>query len=86
MPEICRFYGIIIKMFFDDHSPPHFHAEYSEHKVAIQIGSLSILSGSFPPRALGLVVEWASMHQEELIQNWQRAQDLNPIGKIDPLP
>jgi len=86
MPEICRFYGIIIKMFFDDHSPPHFHAEYAGNNVAMHIKTLSILSGSFPPRALGLVVEWASLHQEELLQNWNSAQLLKPIGKIDPLP
>ncbi len=85
MPEICRFYGIVIKMFFDDHSPPHFHAEYAEHKVAIRIETLSILTGFFPPRALGLVVEWGSLHQKELLQNWQRAQSCEPIVKIDPL-
>lgn len=57
MPEICRFYGIIIAMFFDDHNPPHFHARYGEENMAIEIGSLSVLEGQFPPRALGLVVE-----------------------------
>jgi len=58
MPEICRFYGIIIAMFFDDHNPPHFHARYGKDNVAIEISSLRVLEGQISPRALGLVVEW----------------------------
>ena len=85
MPEICRFYGIIIAMFFDDHNPPHFHARYGEDNVAIEIGSFRILEGQFPPRALGLVVEWASQHQEELLKNWKLAKSNQPIKKIAPL-
>lgn len=67
MPEICRFYGIIIAMFYDDHNPPHFHARYAKDWVAIEINSLRVLDGRFPSRALGLVIEWASQHQEELL-------------------
>src|SRR5256712_4909429 len=62
MPEVSRFYGIVIKIFYDDHNPPHFHAEYGEHEVLVSISTLAILSGSLPARALGLVTEWASLH------------------------
>ena len=85
MPEICRFFGIIIAMFFEDHQPPHFHARYGEHKVTIKIGDLSILEGSLPPRALGLVMEWASSHQDELTKNWELTQTYQPLRKIRPL-
>jgi hypothetical protein len=86
MPEVSRFYGIIIKIFYDDHHPPHFHAEYGEHEVLVNINTLAVLSGSLPPRALGLVTEWASLHQDELRAGWQRASQLQPPGKIPPLP
>jgi hypothetical protein len=59
MPEICRFYGIIIAMFFDDHNPPHFHARYGNDNVAVEINSLRVLEGQITPRALGLLTEWA---------------------------
>ena len=85
MPEICRFYGIIIKMYFDDHNPPHFHAEYGSEEALIEINSLAIIAGQLSPRALGLVAEWASLHQEELRDCWQRGKGLEPLGKIDPL-
>ena len=85
MPEISRFYGIIIAMFWDDHNPPHFHARYGRHKAAMEIESLRILDGSLPPRALGLVVEWASQHVDELMKNWKEARDNKPLHKINPL-
>ena len=85
MPEICRFYGIIIAMFFDDHSPPHFHARYGGDKVAIEIESLRILEGQLPSRALGLVIEWASQHQSELLENWDLAKNNQAPKKISPL-
>jgi len=66
MPEINRFFGIIIKMYFDDHLPPHFHTEYSENKALININTLSVIAGKLRPRVLGMVMEWASLHQEEL--------------------
>ena len=66
MPEICRFYGIVIKMYFADHAPPHFHAEYAEHEARFAIDSLAVISGRLPPRAMGLVIEWATLHQEDL--------------------
>lgn len=86
MPEISRFYGIIIRMYFGDHPPPHFHAEYSGHSAAVDINTLSVISGSLPPRAMGLVTEWTLLHQQELMEFWERAKSLEPIGRIDPLP
>ena len=85
MPEICRFYGIIVAMFFDDHNPPHFHARYGRNNVAIEINSLRVLEGQIPPRALGLLVEWASQHQAELLRNWELAKKNKPVNKIAPL-
>ena len=85
MPEISRFFGIVIAMYWDDHNPPHFHARYGEHKAAIAIDTLTILDGSIPPRALGLVVEWAAQHKEELLRNWDSARRNRPLCKIDPL-
>ena len=85
MPEICRFYGIIIAMFYDEHNPPHFHARYGDYKVSIDIRSLSVLEGKFPPRALGLVIEWASLHQEELMKDWYLAEQKRALNKINPL-
>jgi hypothetical protein len=85
MPEISRFYGIIIAMFFDDHNPPHFHARYGKEKVAIEIHSLRILEGHIPPRALGIVIEWASQHKDELLSNWELAKSNQPPKKIEPL-
>lgn len=85
MPEICRFYGIVIKMYFDDHNPPHFHAEYGSDEALLNIESLALVAGQLPPRALGLVAEWASQHQDELKTCWRRAKNLEPLGRIDPL-
>jgi hypothetical protein len=85
MPEISRFYGIIIKMFFDDHNPPHFHALYGDHEVLIDINTLAVFAGNITPRALGLVIEWATLHQDELLIDWQRAQSQKPLKKIEPL-
>jgi uncharacterized protein DUF4160 len=86
MPEISRFYGIVIKMYFADHAPPHFHAEYAEYEARIAIDSLGLLSGQLPPRAMGLVAEWATLHQHELRSTWDRARRLEPLGRVDPLP
>jgi hypothetical protein len=85
MPEICRFYGIIIKMFFQDHSPPHFHAEYQEFEALIDILTLEIIEGNLPSRAKLLVIEWALEHREELINNWKLAQKPELLNKIEPL-
>ena len=73
MPEICRFYGIIIQMFFNDHNPPHFHVVYGEYKAVININD-EIVEGSMPNRALKLVFEWMDIHKLELLENWELAQ------------
>lgn len=86
MPEVSRFYGIVIKMFFDDHNPPHFHAQYSGQEALIDIRTLAVISGRLPARALGLVAEWALLHQTDLLSGWEHAKNLQPIQKIDPLP
>lgn len=85
MPEISRFFGIVIKMFFDDHNPPHFHAEYSGDLALIDIGNLYVFSGRLPPRVMGLVIEWAIIHQEELFVDWERARSQKDLLKISPL-
>lgn len=85
MPELCRFYGIVIRMYFDDHLPPHFHAIYGENEALVSIETLALVAGRLPPRAMGLVAEWAAQHQEELKAAWSRAKNLEPPGKIDPL-
>jgi len=85
VPEISRFFGIIIKMFHDDHNPPHFHAEYAEHRALIEIGSLSVFAGYLPARAMGLVVEWAALHRQELLDDWHRAREQEALQKISPL-
>lgn len=85
MPEICRSLGIIIKMYFGDHSPPHFHVEYGEYPAIIEILTLVLFGGSLPPRVLGLVTEWASQHQAELLALWERARNGQPLYKLPPL-
>lgn len=85
MPEISRFFGIVIKMFFDDHYPPHFHASYGEEEALIEIRTLTVFAGHLSPRALGLVIEWATLHQAELMDNWQRGQSKQSLLKIEPL-
>ncbi|MHC4341748.1 MAG: DUF4160 domain-containing protein [Planctomycetota bacterium] len=86
MPEISRFYGIVIRMFFDDHNPPHFHAHYAGHEALVDIRSLAIITGGLPPRATGMVVEWAALHQDELLELWKKARKLEPLHSVDPLP
>ena len=86
MPEICRFYGIVIKMYFADHAPPHFHAEYAEFEARIAIDSLAVISGKLPPRAMGLVAEWTSLHQQELTALWEKARQSEPLQRLAPLP
>jgi hypothetical protein len=85
MPEISRFFGIIIAMYYNDHPPPHFHVRYGQQKAIIEIQSLSILEGKLSPRVLGLIIEWASSHQAELLQNWELARQQEPLELIQPL-
>ena len=85
MPEISRFFGIVIKMFYGDHNPPHFHAMYGEHEALIDIQHLAVFAGALPPRALGLVIEWATLHQQELLSDWTRASAQQALERIAPL-
>ncbi len=85
MPEISRFLGIVISMFFNEHNPPHFHAYYNEYEVQIEIKSGKILSGNLPRRSLNLVQDWRELHIEELIDNWERGQKTGDFKKIEPL-
>jgi len=86
MPELSRFYGIVVKVYYGDHLPAHFHVEYAGAIAKIDIETLSVISGSLPARARGLVIEWAAMHQEELREAFQKAANMQAPGKIDPLP
>lgn len=85
MPEISRFYGIIIAMYYNEHNPPHFHAKYGEFKAEIEIRTLQILKGEIPKRAKTLVLEWADEHREELIQDWELARQKSELKEIEPL-
>ena len=84
MPEISRFYGIIIRMFFNDHNPPHFHVEYQDYEAVISIKD-GIVNGNMPRRALKLVFEWLDLHKDELIENWELSHTERPLNKIEPL-
>jgi hypothetical protein len=84
MPEISRFFGIVIRMLANDHAPPHFHAEYGEYEVAITIRD-GVAAGRFPVRALRLVLEWRDLHQDQLIANWDRLRRGEPPQPIEPL-
>ncbi|MDX2190932.1 MAG: DUF4160 domain-containing protein [Bacteroidota bacterium] len=85
MPKISNFFGIIISMFYDDHNPPHFHAKYGEYNAQISILELNLIEGNLPPRVLGLVIEWAIIHKEELILNWERMLNNETLKNIEPL-
>ena len=85
MPELSRFFGIVITMYHGDHAPPHFHARYAGWKAVVSIEPPEILHGRLPPRVLGLVVEWATIHRVELIDNWRRARGLARLKRIAPL-
>ena len=85
MPELSRFFGIIITMFYNDHAPPHFHVRYNEHKAIMGIDTLTLLEGYLPPRALGLVAEWSALHRDELREDWALAEQQAPLKKIQPL-
>ena len=86
MPEISRFYGIVIKMYYGDHPPPHFHAEYGSDQQVVSIDTLSTIAGRLPKRAAAMVAEWASLHHAELRTVWNQAANMEPLDRIDPLP
>ena len=85
MPELSRFYGIVIQMYYGDHPPPHFHAVYSGHRATVEIETLAFIDGQFPARARGLVIEWATLHQDELREAFRSCAALQRPGKIAPL-
>jgi hypothetical protein len=85
MPEISRFLGIIITMYYSEHPPPHFHVRYGEHKAVVSVDPPALMQGGLPPRVYGLVVEWAALHRDELLANWQSAKAQAPLQPIEPL-
>lgn len=85
MPEVSRFFGIVIRIFFSDHDPPHLHADYGGHEALIEIETLAILRGELPRRALAMVLEWGVIHREELRRNWLLARSGKPVEPITPL-
>ncbi len=85
MPEISRFFGIVIAMYYDDHMPPHFHAIYGSEKAEFRIDPLGVLKGRLSPRALALVTEWAALHQAELMEAWDLRTSGQKPPKIEPL-
>jgi hypothetical protein len=86
VPTISRFYGIVIRMYFADHAPAHFHAVYTGEDAVIAIATLEVLRGALPDRALRMVREWASIHRDELTANWERIQLPDQPVQIAPLP
>jgi hypothetical protein len=72
-------------MFYNDHAPPHFHAEYAGSVMLIAIETLGVIAGRLPPRATGMAMEWAAQHQQELREVWENARAMEPLGRIDPL-
>lgn len=85
MPQIRQFFGTITVMHFNDHAPAHFHATYGEHEAVYMMDTLEIVRGRLPRRAHGVVVEWATPHRTELRDNWEKARQMVPLQKIDPL-
>lgn len=85
MPEISRFYGIVIKMFSDDHNPPHFHAEFAEYRATFSIETGQMIQGDFPQNKTSLVTAWTIIHQEELVVNWELLAEGIPAQKIKKL-
>jgi hypothetical protein len=85
MPEVSRFFGISIRMYYDDHNPPHFHAIYGGEEAEIGIDPVALLRGSCHRRALALVVEWAVVRQRELLDNWELLHREQTPRRIAPL-
>ncbi len=85
MPEICLFGGIRITMYYDDHNPPHFRAEYAGYKSLVDIQRGCVIRGALPDRQLKFVLAWCEMHRDELMQNWELAKAAQPLRTIAPL-
>ena len=84
MPEVSRFFGIVIAMYYNEHAPPHFHAKYGSFEITVSIAD-GFVEGAFPRRALRLVLEWYSLHGPELLEDWRLARDRRPLRRIEPL-
>ncbi len=85
MPELSRFYGIIIRMFYGDHAPPHFHAVYQGEQIQVNINTLEVMDGTMTRRAQALVLEWAALHRSELREAWEKTSANKEPSKIAPL-
>ena len=85
MPRVSEFFGIVIYMYYNDRMPPHFHAEYAEHEAIYEIDTLDVARGELPRRAHALVVEWASLHRDELREDWELARSEKPLQEIEGL-
>lgn len=85
MPAICRFFGIVITMYFDDHDPPHFHARHATGAAKVEIESLEVIGSTLGRRQLRFVLAWAELHQAELLANWRRARAGETLADIEPL-
>jgi len=85
VPELSRFYGIVIRIYADEHPPPHFHAQYGEHRAAYYIEGFGVMKGRLPRRAEQMVLEWAGLHESELKDAWKQIQRHQHPSKIEPL-
>lgn len=85
MPRISYFFGIVIRMFYNEHLPPHFHAEYGDAEAVYEIATLEMMRGRLPRRPHAMVVEWATLHRQELLADWEKAQQQLPLDEIEPL-
>jgi len=83
--QLSWFYGIKISMFYSDHLPPHFHANYGDYDAIVDIQKAKIINGKLPKKQASLVIAWVYLHQDELMENWQRAYHNKEMFKIDPL-
>jgi uncharacterized protein DUF4160 len=85
MPRVSQFFGIVIYMYYNDHMPLHFHAEYGESEAIYEIDTLNVMRGGLPRRAHALVLEWATLHRNELRDDWERARMEKPLVEIEGL-
>ena len=85
MPCVSQFFGILIYMYYNEHAPPHFHAEYGGDEALYEIETLRVYAGKLPRRVHNLVLEWADLHRSELLEDWDKARQGEPLTKIEPL-
>ena len=82
MPEVARFHGITIRMYYDDRHQPHFHAYFAEYCALFSIEPPALYEGAIPRRQQNIILGWAEVHQQELLENWRRAREQEPVLKI----